>query len=451
MFQDCRVDIRNSSIALIVSLLVYVPGCLTTELEVGTSSEYVIGCNLSGDCTGTSEDDEIIGNSDDNTIVGLDGDDICIGGLGADTIDGGNGEDQVSYAFSTEGVMIDLADGMPEQGGEAAGDNLISIENVRGSSHNDIVSGNSDPNDFLGAGGDDVLMGEGNDDYLLGGEGNDELYGGPDDDVLNGGPGVDYLDGGDGEDTYDCSGSSDSFLIDLTPGQLYARNLTVNEDDALWNIENVTSGAGDDTIRGDAQVNELNGGSGDDHIYGEGGNDMLFGGAGGDTIDGGDGIDYVSYANSPAKVVVKLAPVFPESCCSGGHADNDELVSIENIRGSNHSDELFGDDNANVILGANGIDIINGHGGDDYLHGGAGDDYFRFTGMHGTDTLPGFMAGAGSEDKLDLSSYGYTGMSDPSIQYAQQGSYGLIIHNGGIIKLQNVNVPGDLDEDDFIF
>lgn len=160
----------------------------------------------------------------------------------------------------------------------------------------------------------------------------------------------------------------------------------------------------------------------DDYIYGAGGNDLLLGGWGNDVLEGNDGddtitpgfgidtvygghfsgdsgIDTVSYFNYHTGVVVSL---------SGGYGyskgqefgDRDTLYGIENITGSNHWDDLYGNEVANQIEGRDGNDIIFGGGGNDTLLGGSGDD--TVSGDAGSDYMDG---GAGIDTLSYASNY----------------------------------------------
>src|SRR5262249_17543151 len=86
---------------------------------------------------GSHFNDTLTGNSGNNKFWGL---------SGADTINGGAGTDTASYVYSTEGVVVSLAAGASNTGGEAQGDVLSNIENLEGSDFNDLLIGNSGSN-----------------------------------------------------------------------------------------------------------------------------------------------------------------------------------------------------------------------------------------------------------------------------------------------------------------
>src|SRR5690606_2921153 len=89
------------------------------------------------------------------------------------------------------------------------------------------------------------------------------------------------------------------------------------------------------------------------------------------TLNGGAGFDTVDYFNSVAAISINLLT----NTLSGGYAQGDTLISIENIKGSNnYNDILVGDNLNNYIEGWGGNDTITGNGGADHLHGGSGND-----------------------------------------------------------------------------
>jgi hypothetical protein len=149
-----------------------------------------------------------------DTVIGSHLEDRFLSSPGADSIDGGESTDLVSYATSGSAVNINLATGATS-GGDAAGDQLISIENLEGSNYADTLTGTSDPNKLYGLGGNDVISGGGGVDYIEGGAGNDTIDGGGNPDIIEGGAGADILDGGTGIDTLSYISSTAGVNISL--------------------------------------------------------------------------------------------------------------------------------------------------------------------------------------------------------------------------------------------
>ena len=250
-----------------------------------------------------------------DTIMGTSGDDwLPGGGAGADTIDGGAGMDWAVYYGSDVGVNVDLSPGGVNRGGHAEGDVLKNIENVYGSMHNDVVTGDIGANmlwgneggDMLaGGGGDDTLhggmgndelMGDRGDDMLMGGQGDDQLMGGAGNDTIDGGMGADEIDGGDGMDWIRYAGSATGVTVDLMDTGSGGKA----EGDTFMNIEGVIGSHMADKITladdggmayGYAGNDNLMGGIGDDMLGGGKGDDMLSAGAGMNTLKGGMGTD----------------------------------------------------------------------------------------------------------------------------------------------------------------
>ncbi|MGO1075572.1 beta strand repeat-containing protein [Inquilinus sp. CA228] len=316
---------------------------------------------------GTSDDDTINGFGGDDSLSGMDGNDVLNGGDGDDVLYGGsvsNGEgidllhggagadsltgdywlgDIATYYDSASGVAIDLK-AFTAAGGDAEGDTLYNIRNVTGS---DI--------------GGDTLIGGYRDNVLRGGGG---------DDVLSGGDGHDTLDGGDGLDTATYYDAPYAVRVDLSTGK---GSLGEAYGDILIGIENlIGSDVGGDTLTGNSGANVLRG---------EGGNDLLRGGAGADTLDGGDSVDTASYYASASVVTVDLTT----GTGTGGDAQGDTLIGIENVTGTNAGgDTLTGDGNGNTLIGLAGADVLRGGAGSDSLEGGAGND--TLDGGGGVDT-----------------------------------------------------------------
>jgi serralysin len=213
------------------------------------------------------------------------------------TIWDGGGED--TYDFSNYGTnlrvslepggwstlshaqLADLGDGHFARGNLAnarlfEGDPRSLIENAKGGTGHDWITGNQVRNVLSGNGGDDHLIGLAGEDLLTGGLGRDTLRGGTEGDSLFGQGGNDTLFGEQGADWL-VGGAQNDTLYGGEDGD------TLNGDD------------GADTLRGEAGNDLLHGGSGIDTLTGGWGNDTLYGGLQGDTFvfAPGDGADTI--------------------------------------------------------------------------------------------------------------------------------------------------------------
>ena len=298
-----------------------------------------------------------------------------------------------------------MSTSLPEQGslGEATDDELIDIENVIGTNAAGIEEGDLGDNELIGGDGGDTIYGLDGIDTLVGGNG---------DDKLGGGRGSDFAGGGSGTDTVDYSDSNAAINLDLNLGE-QAFSSGDESGDRLSGIENIVSSGNSDTIMGNSAANVIYGGLGIDTIsggaqndtlyIGRDGDDILDGGDGDDTVDGGLGndtllgslgadtdggagdSDVVDYTSSNAAVTVNLAEGDTNDAF-GGHAEGDNLDSIENIVESRFGDNLTGDSNENTINGGEGNDRIIGSAGNDVLIGGDGVDAVDYSTAAGSVT-----------------------------------------------------------------
>ncbi len=218
-----------------------------------------------------------------------------------------------------------------------------------------------------------------NSDTILGLGGNDTIFGLGGADYIKGGGGADTINGGGGIDTASYADSGESVIVSLGAGRGMGGTA---EGDELISIENLIGSDHGDFLIGDDSDNLIQGGDGNDFL--------LRGGAGADTIDGGSGIDEVNYLDSDASVNVNL--LLGEG--TGGTAEGDVLINIEDLQGSQFGDVLRGNASANLIdgnsgddalYGGGGADNLDGDGGADHIEGGAGAD--RLTGGAGADTF----------------------------------------------------------------
>ena len=135
-------------------------------------------------------------------------------------------------------------------------------------------------------------------------------------------------------------------------------------------IENIIGSQGNDTILGDDVDNHFSGEDGNDSLVGGAGNDTLDGGWGSDTLDGGDGIDTADFSFASEGYKFDL-PNETVNKANGSVNDEERIVGIENIIGSQGNDTILGDDVDNHFSGGSGNDI---------LDGGLGHDVARYQG-----------------------------------------------------------------------
>jgi Ca2+-binding RTX toxin-like protein len=230
----------------------------------------------------------------------------------------------------------------------------IEVPAIEGTEGGDVLAGTDLNETLLGRGGADILDGGGGADTLLGGEG---------DDVLDGGPGRDLLDGGAGRDTADYGRATVGVVVDLVAGTASGGL----GSDILTGIENVTGGAGADSLFGDGGVNVLVGGAGNDLLDGRGEADRLYGGAGDDT--------YV--VDTAGDVIVEDAGGGTDWVVTGLASYSLAGSNLEHLRFTGDGAHFgTGSTAANTLIGGGGADTLDGGGGADVLIGGAGNDTY---------------------------------------------------------------------------
>ena len=247
----------------------------------------------------------------------------------------------------------------------------------------------------------------------------------------------DYLKGTRENDTISGLGGKDTII-------------TFEGDDWLY------GGAGDDYLDGGDQNDHLFGEDGADRLFGGEGDDWLYGGDDDDTLKGDDGADYLNggagadlivYGGSDA-VTIDLAA----GTGSGGAAEGDKLVSIENVYGSAFDDVLIGDGGANGLRGMAGQDTFTGNGGADtfmfgvsfgVLDGGLGADADVITDFSQTDG-----------DMIDVSDVGTHVIINPTPQVIDVLTctfigQDVVLRRGGELRFEHVggNTVVSCDED----
>ena len=275
--------------------------------DVLTGIERVLGSAHDDTLTGSGGDDRLQGAEGDDTLAGGDGldalyggtgadtllgeagNDILEGGAGADTLDGGAGSNTASYRHSAAAVTIDLATGAAS-GGDAAGDTYAGIANLRGSAHDDVLSGDAGINILYGQAGDDLLNGHGGKDLLI---------------------------GGDGIDTVTFADATAGVHVRVGADPTY-RTCEIRE------VENLIGSAFDDTLGGTGYANRMEGGDGADWLVAAGGDDTLLGGSGNDRLDAEYGADVLTGGAGADKFIYR---VFSDSTVDAAGRDRIEDFS----------------------------------------------------------------------------------------------------------------------------
>ena len=198
--------------------------------------ESVDGSAFNDILLGTSGFNHLFGGNGNDRLFGRQGDDILQGGNGNDLLNGGSGSDFAAYWDAASSVEVRLDDGSTDANtatGGAGNDRLRSIENIYGSSFDDVLSGDAGSNIIHGGAGDDIISGTNTV-------------------VLSDDGAVDYLFGGDGDDV--ISSSQSVAVVEGGAGQDFVELLTVGSV-AVYGLEDVQqSGSGDALGAGEGET-----------------------------------------------------------------------------------------------------------------------------------------------------------------------------------------------------
>lgn len=319
---------------------------LNVENVTGSSkADTITGDAARNILNGGAGDDKLHGGDGNDDLYGSDGNDTLTGGHGVnyyqssagnDVYDGGTGfdyawwpraldYDTVDYRFGpTTGVNVDLSAGTASDG-QGGTDTLKNIEQVYGSSYNDVLKGGGEARfqAFRGGGGDDTITGSG------------QVTTRADYSDSTGGVTVTLTGAADGMATVTGGSTGNDTLRYIN--QFFGSNFNDTYDAAAFTLVTPSSSAGFNSIRG---------GGGNDTIIGNGNTRLDFGSATtGITLD------------------------FGRKKVGDGQGGIDTFSGVNAVVATAYADILFGSGNGEIFTGA---------GGNDLIEGGAGNDEARY-------------------------------------------------------------------------
>ncbi|GAB1693560.1 peroxidase family protein [Krasilnikovia sp. M28-CT-15] len=329
------------------------------------------GINAQSTYSGTDERDRVSAGNDNDTAWGGEGDDVVEGGAGNDIALGGEGDDVL-----TDLGGDDISKGGPGNDAIDAGPGL---DIVLGGDGNDFTNGGANTNETFGGEGDDIINAGDGEDAVFGDAGDDWQEGGNSPDLLQGDsgnlfflddsnkPGHDVLIGQGGDDDYDMEGGDDigvqgpgieknaggsgyDWSIAARPEQggddqpmdadldlplLPLGILAVGVRDRYNELEALSGGVHDDTLRGDDVTPSTRGGGG---------------------FLGCDALDAAGIAR--IKGLDQVVTSLPIAASAVGNQTGRPCDLHGNVWGE-----------GNILLGGPGSDTIEGRGGDDIIDG----------------------------------------------------------------------------------
>jgi Ca2+-binding RTX toxin-like protein len=375
------------------------------------------------------------------------------------TVNGTQGDDVVAIVGSAGGASVTGLQARVELNATDAGDRLT----INGLGGADLLDASA-----LGSGavqltlngglGDDILVGSAASDLFNGGDGNDVAFMGAGDDtfVWNPGDDNDVVEGQAGYDTLLFNGSNVTENVSITANggrATFARDIagvTTDLNDVEQIVYNALSGAdnivvkdlsGTDVTRVTVNLAAF-GGAGDGQadnvsVNGTGTDDVILvaGDASGIGVQGlAARVDVTGTEGALDTLTIYAqagADVIDASALGAGAV---KLV----LDGGDGDDVLIGSAGDDVLVGGAGNDVLIGGGGNDVIIGGDGDDI----------EIQDFVAGAGTDDLIDLSGRGLS--FDWLMANAREVDGGTVLNLGDQqITLRGVSLDA-LHQDDFL-
>ncbi len=438
------LDVSNAASAVWVDLQY-------SAMEVWTSGTGIAtGANANTMMANISSFEKIIGTAGSDTILGDNADNLYVynGNFSgtADIFFGRGGVDTIDLS-SLSSIWVDLNLSANEvftsgtavaygYNSNQAVANLDSVERIIGTTGSDQVYGDANDNTFVSNG---IAL-------------NSTA-------TIPNAIELDRFDGRGGSDTIDVSslkiyGAIWAVWVDLTYagpqvwtayGQAFANGGNANLAIAqLTAVENVVGTYSTDQFFGD--------GSDNTYFYnGKFSGTEIFDGRGGsDTFNGS--LSDTSLWIGLQSLGMEVWSVGTVANSTGANANTAiaDLVSVENLVGSQYGDSLLGDNFANRIEGGKGDDVLAGYGGADTF-------IFNFDVVNGrgvgTDTINDFAAGSAvGHDVIQLSGYGtnFDTFAELMLNTTNTATGVHIQFSDGSIDLLGL-VKAQLTVDDFVF
>ncbi|MFL5322546.1 MAG: calcium-binding protein [Myxococcaceae bacterium] len=426
------------------------------KLSGGDDADRIAGEIGDDHIYGGKGNDHATGGMGIDVLHGQAGNDVLSGDAGPDFVDGGKGKNDTVSFESQSGTGFDPKNpnsgvrvegdkpsnwrstyegvhytGSAYGGDRAAGgggvDGLRGVENVVGSSKDDVIHGNF--NTVEGGAGKDVATGNikhrssangepgkkvtttgavvdvsrsaltgGTTITVTGGKRNDDITVTRKGNIvtITSSKGVQARGGGrvDGKSVHiRVDGPIDALQIEGGKGNDHLKVRGFGTDVPITlsggaGNDRLVGGKGNDTLNDGAGNDVLIGGGGDDGLTNSKGRDRLHGGKGndllvsssidrGDLLDGGDDADNVSFAQAGhdfavrAKIGGTAQRIDEHGKAYGPRAH--VTRAAEDLEGTERDDVLIGDSKDNKLLGRGGADTLKGLGGNDRLDAQYGD------------------------------------------------------------------------------
>jgi Ca2+-binding RTX toxin-like protein len=382
-----------------------------TQSDSGTDADGDVLTNIDN-LTGSSWNDTLTGDKNANVLSGGLGNDLLQGLGGADKFVGGLGTDTVTYKDSAFGITADMSrfglNGQNKTGGvgsfgDAAGDTYDGIENLVGSSYNDVLVG-TEGNNLLDGGAQAANPSrDSSADLMIGGAG-DDVYkftkGGGRDEIVDNNVGALDTAYKKATRTLTTSFSYTTWYWTETKnggkwnaqGMTGSSSITIDDYDIVL-TEQAHADAGNDTILLGEKAPGVNIALAD-IAWELRDNDLYIGikTSSGDTTPASamadsirlvnwaeklDRVENLRFADGKTVLIESLDPSLAAAV----------PVAYKLVNGTTADDTLAGGTGNDKLSGGAGNDVLAGGAGNDRLEGGAGNDTYSFGRDQGWDAI----------------------------------------------------------------